>query len=331
MPTPETRTTTVPVTVENFVRAETDMYFGNALKHGGIGKFGHYRDLVPIDKQTVIRSNRDTLYSSAVFDLDAGPVTITLPDAGTRFRSLMVIDQDHYVPEVAYNAGTYDYSREKIGTRYMLIGIRTLVDPNNPQDVQQVHTLQDAITVTQQSSGKLEVPNWDTVSQKKVRDALLVLGATLPDLKRVFGTRDHVNPVRHLIGTALGWGGNPEAEATYLNVTPTKNDGKTPYKLTVKDVPVDGFWSVSVYNEKGYFEPNAANAYTLNNLTAKKDADGAVTIQFGGPDEKAANYLPIAKGWNYLVRLYRPRPEILNGTWKFPEAQIAGMQVPRAS
>ena len=93
----------------------------------------------------------------------------------------------------------------------------------------------------------------------------------------------------------------------------------------MKDVPVDGFWSVSVYNEKGYFEPNAANAYTLNNVTATKDADGSVTIQFGGPDEKAANYLFIAKGWNYMVRLYRPRPEILKGAWKFPEAQISGM------
>ena len=38
----------------------------------------------------MIRLNRDTLYSSAVFDLDAGPVTITLPDAGKRFMSMLV-------------------------------------------------------------------------------------------------------------------------------------------------------------------------------------------------------------------------------------------------
>jgi hypothetical protein len=48
-----------------------------------------------------------------------------------------------------------------------------------------------------------------------------------------------------------------------------------------------------------------------------------VTIQFGGCDGKIPNCLPITKGWNYMVRLYRPRAEILNGTWKFPEASLS--------
>ena len=82
---------------------------------------------------------------------------------------------------------------------------------------------------------------------------------------------------------------------------------------------MDGFWSVSVYNAKGYFEPNSASAYTLNNITAKTSADGSIAIQFGDCDGKTANCLPITPGWNYLVRLYRPRAEILDGSWKFPE------------
>ena len=60
---------------------------------------------------------------------------------------------------------------------------------------------------------------------------------------------------------ASAWGGNPEKDALYLNVVPAHNDGKTVYRLNVKDVPVDGFWSISVYNAKGYFEPNPQNAY----------------------------------------------------------------------
>jgi hypothetical protein len=56
-------------------------------------------------------------------------------------------------------------------------------------------------------------------------------------------------------------------------------------------------------------------------LPAKKAADGSVTIQFGACDGKIDNFLPIMKGWNYMVRLYRPQKEILDGTWKFPEAQ----------
>ena len=148
-----------------------------------------------------------------------------------------------------------------------------------------------------------------------------MLGSTLPDFKGAFGTKDEVVPVRHLIGAAAAWEGNPAKDAIYLNVTPAKNDGKTIYKLDVKDVPVDGFWSISVYNAQGYFEKNALNAYSVNNITATKSEDGSVAIQFGGCDGKIPNCLPITSGWNYTVRLYRPRVEILNGSWKFPDPQ----------
>src|SRR3954468_19868260 len=120
----------VPITVDNFTRAESDLYFGGILKDSGaIGKLFHRREPARIDNQTVIRLNRDTLYSSALFDLDAGPVTITLPDAGKRFMSLMIINEDHYVPSVTYNPGPHTFTRDKIGTRYMAAAIRTLADP----------------------------------------------------------------------------------------------------------------------------------------------------------------------------------------------------------
>ena len=322
MPAIESKTQAVPVTVENFRRAESDMYFSNVInQEGAFGRFTHHRDPVSIDHQLVIRVNRDTLYSPAVVDLDAGPVTVTLPDGGNRFMSMQVIDEEQYTPAVVYGAGTHTFTREQIGTRYILLAVRTLVDPQNPQDVKEVHALQDAIKLDQKSPGRFELPNWDQASQKKVRDALLMLGTTIPDSKRMFGSRDQVDPLRHLIGTAMAWGGNPEKDAVYLNITPSKNDGKTLYRLHVKYVPVDAFWSLSVYNARGYFEKNQYDAYTLNNLTAKKNQDGSVTIHFGGCDGKTPNCLPITPGWNYLVRLYRPRTEILNGTWKFPEAE----------
>jgi hypothetical protein len=208
-----------------------------------------------------------------------------------------------------------------VGTRYALVGVRTVVDPSDPKDVQQVQSLQNAITVSQANSGRFEVPNWDQVSQRKVRDALVVLGSTMPDFKKAFGTSDQVDPVRHLVASAAAWGGNPDKDATYLNVTPNKNDGTTIYRLTVKDVPVDGFWSISLYNDEGYFQKNRYNAYTLNNITAMKTEDGSVHVQFGGCDGRIVNCLPTMTGWNYTVRLYRPRAEILTGSWKFPEPQ----------
>lgn len=311
----------IPVTVDNFIRAESDTYLGNFAKEaGGVGKLLHRREPASIDNQTVIRLNRDTLYSSAVFDFDAGPVTITLPDAGNRFMSLMSVSQDHFATTV-YGKGAHRITRDNIGTRYGLVGIRTFVNPNDPEDVKKVHALQDAIKVSQKAAGKLDLPAWDSTSQKKVRDALLVLASTITSFDRAFGTRAQVDPVRHLIGTAAGWGGNPDKDAKYLNVTPAKNDGTTIYKLNVRNVPVEAFWSVSVYNAAGYYEKNPFNAYSLNSVTAKKGGDGVYAIQFGGCDGKIPNCLPIVKGWNYTVRLYRPKPEILSGKWKFPEPQ----------
>lgn len=314
----------VPVTVDNFPRAETDVYMANAIKDGDFGKLKHNREPTPIDKQTVIRMNRDTLYSFGVFDLDAGPVTIAMPDAGKRFMTLQVINEDHYVPAVYYGQGAHTLTRENVGTRYMTVGIRTLVDPNDAQDVKEVHALQDAIKVEQKSAGTFDVPNWDQASQKKIRDALLVLSQFTGGFKNAFGTKSEVDPVRHLIATAAGWGGNPDKDATYLSFVPAKNDGTAIYKLNVKDVPVDGFWSVTVYNAKGYLQKNEYNAYSLNDITASKTADGSIGIQFGGCDGKTVNCLPIMPGWSYTVRLYRPQASILDGSWKFPEAQLAG-------
>ncbi len=312
-----------PVTVDNFARAESDRYLSNVLRRPGatLGQFTHNRRPTPIDQQDVIAMNRDTLYSGAVFDLDAGPVTIALPDAGKRFMSMQVISEDQYTPEVVYGKGSYILTKEKVGTRYVLTAVRTLVDADNPADLNEVHKLQDAIQISQKSVGSFEIPKWDQASQDKLRSALLVLGSTLPDLRHAFGAKAEVDPVRFLIGAAKGWGGNPDKDAVYLNVNPKSNDGTGVYQLTAKNVPVDAFWSISLYNAKGYFQQNPYNAYSVNDITGKKNPDGSLTVQFGGCDGKIPNCLPIMPGWNYIVRLYLPRPEVLNGTYKFPELQ----------
>jgi hypothetical protein len=322
LPTVRAQTTpaSASVTADNFNRAETDMQFGLSVKRGALGKFVHRRDL-PLEN-TGVRPNRDTLYSEAVFDLDAGPVRITLPKAGNRFMSMTVINQDHYVYEVDYTAGNYNFTRSEVGTRYVLMALRIFVDPADPKDVKEARALQDAVFVRQKTAGRFEVPNWDPVSQKKVREWLLALNSTLPDLRRAFGARFQVDQVRHLIGTAAAWGGNPDKDTVYLNVTPARNDGKTIYRLNIPaKTPVNAFWSISVYDADGHPRKNEFNAYSLNSITAKKSTGGSVAIQFGGCDGKIVNCLPTLAGWNYMVRLYRPRDEILSGKWKFPEPQ----------
>lgn len=314
-----------PVTVENFVRAETDRYFERyALGKGRkLGKVMWRRDVSPIDDQTVVRQQRDTLYGAAVFDLEAGPVTITLPDPAGRFMSLQNWNESQYTPGVEYSAGSYRYTKESVGSRYVLVGFRILVKSNDPADVKKGRELQDAVKIEQPGGpGRFEIPNWDAVSHKRIRDAVLVLAETIPDSERMFGMPEEVDPIRFLCGTASLFGGNKREDAIYLNVVLPKNDGKQAYRLTVeKDVPVDGFWSVIVYDKKGYIPKNKRKVYSFNNLTAEPNKDGSVTIEFGNGKAKGPNCIPIVKDWSYTVRLYRPRKEILDGTWTFPEAQ----------
>src|SRR2546421_12949817 len=83
-----------PVTVENYNRAQTDVYFAGVVKNGGFGKFRHGRELASPAQQGIPPPKRDTLYSFAIFDLDAGPVAITLAHARKRYIGMQVANQE---------------------------------------------------------------------------------------------------------------------------------------------------------------------------------------------------------------------------------------------
>lgn len=307
------------VTVDNFVRAETDMTMNRYVDQGAFGKFFHIRTPTPLDKQDVIRMNRDTLYSIGVFDLTE-PVTIVKPDSDGRFMSLLIINQDHSMLPVVHDAGEITLTEEEIGTRFVICVFRTFADPADPADVKIANALQDKIQVKQKSPGSFEIPEWDDKSLHTVRDAINVLAGTRSDTKPYFGDKEKLNPLYHLLGTASGWGGNPPEGAMYAIKFPEKNDGKTPHSVTVKDVPVNGFWSMTVYNKDGFMEENDQGAYSYNNVTAKRNDDGSITVNFGAGGD-AVNNLPITEGWNYTVRMYQPKQEIIDGDWVFPAVE----------
>jgi hypothetical protein len=304
------------VNVDNFNRAETDRMF-DAIAHraGGINRLHHDRDFAPLDEQTVIRMNRDTFYTVGVFDISRGAV-LMLPDPDGRYLSAMIVNQDHYINDVLHDPGPHELTVEAFDTEYVVVGIRILVDPNDPDDLAAVHALQDQITVTAGSARPFTMPDYDEPSFTATRNALLELAKGVHGFDHGFGRREHVDPVRHLIATAAGWGGLPETEAFYVNVNPDLPVGE--YSITVGHVPVDAFWSVSLYNAAGFFQPNERNAYSVNNITATPNPDGTITIDFGGCTDDRPNCLPIMDGWNYLVRFYRPHRDVVDGTWTFP-------------
>jgi hypothetical protein len=302
------------VNVDNFARAETARMF-TALQHqaGGVNQLRHIREPAPLDDQPVIRQNRDTLYSSAIVDLTGG-ATLTLPDAGERYLSVMAVNEDHYINRILHDAGEHELTVADYDTDYVLVAARILVDPNDAGDVATVNDLQDRMILTAGSDRPDASPDYDQATLDTTRDALLTLGRGVGRFDRTFGRKENVDPVRHLLGTAGGWGGLPEQEAFYLNVEPGLPVGR--YRLDVGEVPVDAFWSISVYNPAGYFEPNDRGVVNVNSVTGARNDDGSMTVHFGDGDEP--NTIGIMEGWNYAVRLYRPRPEILDGSWTFP-------------
>ena len=308
---------TSTVNVDNFATAETHRMMHDLQREaGGINSFLHNRAPAAIDNQTVIRLNRDTLYSFAVVDL-ASDAVLVIPEHGDRYLSAMVVNEQHYVTAIFHDAGEYPLRAADLGSRYVVVAIRTLADPQDQNDLAQVAQIQDQLALRAESNEAFEMPDYDGVSFNETREALLMLARNLTGFEHTFGTRADVDPVRHLIGTAAGWGGLPSDEASYIGVDPRVPEGQ--YELTVSNVPVDGFWSISVYNAEGFFEPNERDAYTVNNITAQPNADGSVTVRFGDYPAGVANVIPTPPHWNYLIRLYRPRPEIASGEWKFPD------------
>lgn len=304
------------VNVDNFVRAETArMFDGTLVQSGGVKQWVHLRGPVPLDRQTVIRMNRDTLYSGAIVDISAGAV-LTLPEVGDRYLSVMVVNEDHDINEVLREPGRHELMTDVHGSDFVSLSARIFVDPADPDDVAMVNALQDELAIEAAASRPYVHPEYEPTSLDETRAALLTLSEGIPDSRAIFGRRDEVDPIRHLLGTAFGWGGLPEREASYTIESAPRPAGH--HRITFRDVPVGGFWSISVYNRDGFFEDNPFGSYSCNSVTTMADRDGAVTIDLDSDDHGYRNHLYVMDGWNYAIRLYRPRAEILDGTWTAP-------------
>lgn len=155
----------VKVTPGTYIRAETDRQFGNIEKMaGGVNRFFHFRSPTPLDKQNVVRMNRDTLYSMGIVDTSRG-ATITIPELPKgRFASVMLIDNDHYVPQVIYTSGTHNLPQD---TKYLAIGVRIqAINPKNPEEIALINKLQDQFIIKANSGDPLPAFQWDVNSLK---------------------------------------------------------------------------------------------------------------------------------------------------------------------
>ena len=309
----------VDVNVRNFATIETAIQFGRTIGiAGGVDRFFRLRQPTRVDQQPVIRMQRDTLYAAAVVDISEG-AAVVIPDAGDRYLSAAVVNGDHYTNAIFHKAGTHQLSMDRFDTPYVQVVVRILVDPTDPEDIATVHALQDKLAIVSGAGRPFVAPEYDQERYEGLYQALLAVGSYLPDSVGAFGSRESVEPVSFLVNTAQGWGGLPETEAIYFTETTPRSVGH--YQLRLADVPADAFWSISVYNRDGYFEANPFDSYNLNSVFATAEDDGSYVVDFAPEDRGYHNFLYVMDGWNYVLRLYRPHPEVISGDWPVPKEQ----------
>jgi hypothetical protein len=119
---------------------------------GSLGRFLHRREPILLDPRAAPGAERAALYSIAVFDLSAGPVAVTLPDAGRRQMTLTAMDERHALQTVYHGAGRHLISRERVGTRRVMAVFCLMLDPERPGETAAALALQDAIAVEQRAA-----------------------------------------------------------------------------------------------------------------------------------------------------------------------------------
>ena len=182
----------IKVTPETYIRAESDRSFHNILAiAGGVNRFHHIRKPTLLDQQTIIRMNRDTLYSGAVIDTSKG-ASITLPKVPAgRFISAQVVDNDHYCPAVFYEPGNQPLPND---TKYVLLIVRIqLFDANDLAEVALVNALQDELVIEAGGADPMPPLQWEPESLKALTAEYDAEAKKLPNYRGLMGPRGTVD------------------------------------------------------------------------------------------------------------------------------------------
>ncbi|WP_336518052.1 DUF1254 domain-containing protein [Pollutibacter soli] len=310
------------VTPENFIRAETDrMFYSFTLIAGGVNKFHHVRNVTPLNEQSVVRMNKDVLYSGAVVDVEKGASVIFPKMPDKRYASILVIDNDHYAPAVFYKPGKYELPND---TKYIVLAVRIQIfNPKDTSEINMVNRLKEQFIIESNSADPFAKPKWDSKSLDSLRR---IYEHEISKYDRYhddwMGLRGSLDEQTRKYAVAGAWGLFPNKDATYINYNGGNLSGDSCYVATYKVPDVGGFWSITVYGKDGYMKSENA---IINGSNVKFNKDGTFTIYYGAVGTcptNAKNRLDISDGWNILMRCYLPGKEIKDGTYKLPAIQV---------
>lgn len=313
----------VVVTPDNFIRAESDRYFIiNEQLAGGVNQFNFIRSVTPLDQQSIVRMNRDTLYGSAVVDTKNG-ATVTFPEIPDgRYASILVLDNDHYAAQVIYEPGTYTLPDR---TRYVLLAVRVhLLDPDDPADIAKATAIQDQFVIEANSHEPFVSGNWDQTSLDMLRaqyEKEMVEYERYPDSWQ--GNIGEVDETTRQIAVAGGWGLLPNRDALYINYNGKLSENEC-YRAQypVPTVKENGFWSLTMYGDDGYMQ---SDNNILNNFNTELTNDKQHFVAYFGSEELCGdvpNRLDTTAGWNFIIRIYRPDEAVLTADYDLPTPEV---------
>jgi hypothetical protein len=222
------------------------------------------------------------------------------------------------VPSVIYGAGIHKLPQD---SKYLGVIMRVqLFDANDPAEIAQVHKLQDQIVITASSADPFPPFKWDIASLKTLTEQYEKEASALENYNGMQGPRGKLvkEKSRHL-AAAAAWGLFPEQDAIYLNYSGGHDDQQC-YQATYQVPENDAFWSITVYGSDGYMK---SDNVVVNSSNVKLNDDGTFTVRYGW--EQACVDVPgrldVTEGWNFLMRVYRPGPTVVDGTYKLPNAE----------
>ena len=287
----------IEVTPENFVYAESSMYFQKQQDKYPVNEWQHVRQMADVDTQDIVRMNADTAYSIAIVDVSQG-ATISLPESDA-YQSILVIDLNHYNPYVIYSGETVHLTLDDvtIGEHVYLL-MRT--------SEEDMRARQDAAVIDAKSAKPFVSENFNEAQLDALRTQLMSRMAEVqPRAHLAFGRKEDVDPDVHLVAAAAGWAGLPAKAAMYIPDLPVEDRSGVCSAITFQPPNLHyekgAFWSITTYDPDGWI---ATDKFATNSKKATPSEDGSFTIHFNCDDQ--VNNLIVVDGWNATFRMYMP-------------------------
>ncbi|MGB0936527.1 MAG: DUF1254 domain-containing protein [Colwellia sp.] len=300
------------VTEDNYPTLETARQMVKNQDLVGVNNLLHKRVLTPTDLQPVVRMNRDTYYSMAVVDVSKGAY-ITMPEIPKgMYMSVEAITEDHRVQPMVYGAGTFNLTTHKGDHVYLVIRLDARFSK------EEVIKYQDQMTITANSDKTFTTVHADKKSFYETEHGLKAKAPALlasSPLEATFGmftaptdaSKELFTKEKYAMGAALGWGGAQLVDNLY-ELSPNY-PADVCHQMTFEDPKNKAFWSVTVYDKKGFMFGDLANQ---SSNTATPNKDGTYTVSFGcGGD--AINNIPTKNAtgvFNLAMRHYIPSDKV---------------------